>query len=75
MAGNVAFKPGRLGQETKYNQINWRLYLAKGDDVAFGETTNLLLFVAKLVANSPNGQDHLRVFRVLFDLGAQPVDV
>jgi hypothetical protein len=42
----------------------------------FGETTNSkLLFVAKLVANSPNGQNHLRVFRVLFDLGSQPVDV
>ena len=34
-----------------------------------------LLFVAELVANSPNGQNHLRVFRVLFDLGSQPVDV
>jgi hypothetical protein len=34
-----------------------------------------LLFVAKLVANSPNGQNHLRIFRVLFDLGSQPVDV
>jgi hypothetical protein len=34
-----------------------------------------LLFVAELVANSPNGQDHLRVFRVLFDLGSQSVDV
>ena len=34
-----------------------------------------LLFVAELVANSPNGQDHLRVFRVLFDLGSQTIDV
>ena len=34
-----------------------------------------LLLVAKLVANAPNGQDHLRVLRVLFNLGAQPVDV
>lgn len=44
--------------------------------LALGETTKQrLLFVAKLVANSPYGQDHLRVFRVLFDLGSQSVDV
>jgi len=34
-----------------------------------------LLFVAEFIANSPNGQNHLRIFRVLFDLGSQPVDV
>ena len=34
-----------------------------------------LLFVAELVANSPNSQNHLRIFRVLFDLGSQSVDV
>ena len=74
-AGNVAFKPWPAGKETKYNQINWRTYLAMEKDVALGETTNLLLFVAELVADSPNGENHLRVFRILFDLGAQPVDV
>jgi hypothetical protein len=34
-----------------------------------------LLFVAELVTNSTNGQNHLRIFRILFDLGSQPVDV
>ena len=38
-------------------------------------TKRKLLFVTKLVADSPNSQDHLRVFRVLFDFGSQPIDV
>jgi len=38
-------------------------------------TKERLLFVAKFVAYAPNGQDHLGVFRVLFDFGSQPVDV
>jgi hypothetical protein len=34
-----------------------------------------LLLVAELVSDAPNGQDHLRVFGILLDLGAQAVDV
>jgi uncharacterized membrane protein (Fun14 family) len=60
----------RLGRKSRCSINKRRLQLA------FGETTNAkLLFVAKLVADTPNGQDHLRVFRVLFDLGSQPIDV
>jgi len=33
------------------------------------------LLVAELVADAPNGQDHLRVFRVVFDLRSQAIDV
>lgn len=39
-----------------------------GDDDA-------LLFVAELVAYAPNGQDHLRILRVLLDLGTKTIDV
>ena len=35
----------------------------------------LLLLVAELVTDAPDSQDHLRNFRVLFNLGTEPVDV
>ena len=33
------------------------------------------LLVAEFVADAPDGQDHLRVLGVLFDLGTQAIDV
>lgn len=40
-----------------------------------GKSKGLLLFVAELVANAPDGQHHLRVFGVFFNLGSQAIDV
>ncbi len=41
-----------------------------------GETQVVgLLFVAELVTNSPNGQDHLGVLGVLFNLGSETIDM
>ena len=34
-----------------------------------------LLFVAELIPDSPDGKDHLRILGILFDLGAQAIDV
>ena len=34
-----------------------------------------LLFVSELVTNSPNSENHLWVFRIIFDLGSEPIDV
>lgn len=34
-----------------------------------------LLFVAELVANAPDGEHHLRILGVLFDLGSQAIDM
>ena len=67
-------KPAGSGGNPKNRSVDLKPGLAMNYGT-FGETTNLLLFVAELVANSPNGENHLRVFRVLFDFGAQPVDV
>lgn len=33
------------------------------------------LLVAKLVADAPNGQHHLRVLRIVFDLCSQAINV
>src|SRR5216683_2731609 len=38
-------------------------------------TTNNLLFVAELVANPPNGKDHLRILRILLDFGSETIDM
>jgi hypothetical protein len=35
----------------------------------------LLLFVAELVPDAPDGQDHLRVLRILLNLGPQTIDM
>jgi hypothetical protein len=47
-----------------------------------GETTrerrkffSLLRLVVELVSDAPNGQDHLRIFGILLDFGAQAIDV
>jgi hypothetical protein len=42
---------------------------------AIGNWKWFLLLVAELVANTPDSQDHLRVFGVLFDLGSQAINV
>ena len=41
----------------------------------FRISQSLLLFVAEFVADAPYGQDHLRVFGVLLDLGSQAIYV
>ena len=56
---------GQFTEELAIESRGWR----------FGRGDENLLFVAELVANPPNGQHHLRIFRVLFDLGSQPIDV
>jgi hypothetical protein len=33
------------------------------------------LLVAKLVADAPNGQHHLRILRIVFNLRSQAIDV
>jgi hypothetical protein len=39
------------------------------------EIGNALLFVAELVPDAPDGQDHLRVLRILLNLGPQTIDM
>lgn len=59
------------GQEGTKSSIQLKAEFWKAKtNVALGETTNVLLFVAELVANSPDSQDHLWVLRVLFDFGS-----
>jgi hypothetical protein len=68
VAGGVEAR-GAVSGLGRLRSFNGRLIGAWRDDEA------ALLFVAELVANSPYGQDHLRVLRVLFDFGSQSVDV
>ncbi len=42
---------------------------------ASGHRTGALLLVAKLVANSPYGQNHLRILWVVLNFGPQPIDM
>ncbi len=67
---------GREGSSI-YGRINRKLALAIEKPVVgfWRDGERKLLFVAELVANAPDGQHHLRILRVLFDLGSQSVDV
>src|SRR6185369_9998939 len=69
----------------EYNKwANFAIYFERKDELPISncrfqignwQLAITLLFVAKLVADTPDREHHLRVLRVLFDLGSQAIDV
>lgn len=68
----------RLREKSAVGEMRYRV-ISEGQVVytlaGRREEMSGLLLVAEFVANSPNGQDHLGIVRVVLDFGAQAVYV